>query len=124
MKKKLNYLILGVAVFSMSSCATIFTGTKDTIRFNSVPEGAQVYKDGLELCKTPCTVPVKRSINDVDIEMKKDGYQTRFFTLDKEFNVVSVINLLSPIGWGVDALSGSLMKYDRKAYEIELEPKK
>jgi len=41
-------------------------------------------------------------------------------TLDKEFNLVSILNLGSLLGWGIDAISGSLMKYDRKAYDLTL----
>jgi uncharacterized protein YceK len=115
--------ILLIVPFIVSSCATVFTGTRDTISFNSTPEGAMVYKDGLELCKTPCRIPIKRSLNDVDIEFKLDGYETRLFTLDKEFNIVSVINLGNLLGWAIDAATGSIMKYDRKSYELELKQK-
>ncbi|GAA5221366.1 hypothetical protein GCM10025777_19960 [Membranihabitans marinus] len=105
-----------------TSCATIFTGTSDIIHFDSSPSGAMIYKDGLEVCRTPCSVPMKRSIQDVDIEMKLDGYETRLFRLDREFNVVSILNLGFLVGWAIDAVSGSLMKYDRKAYDLELTP--
>lgn len=115
-----KFIIFMLVPFMMSSCATIFTGTRDTIYFNSSPEGATVYKDGLELCKTPCRVPVKRKLTDVDIEYRLDGYEARIFTLDREFNVVSVINLGNLLGWGIDAATGSIMKYDRKAYELDL----
>ena len=114
--------ILCVAIISlmMTSCATIFTGTKDRITFNSTPAGATIYKDGVEQCKTPCTLPVKRSLGDTEIEYKLDGYETRLITLDKEFNVVSVINLGNLLGWGIDALTGAVMKYDKKVYDISL----
>jgi len=35
-----------------------------------------------------------------------------------------VINLTSIIGWGVDAATGALMKYDRKGYDIKLDKEK
>lgn len=120
MNKKLLILTV-LTTFLMTSCATIFTGTKDTLTFNSKPEGASVYIDGLEVCKTPCTTQVKRSLSDKIAEIKLDGYETRVITLDREFNVVSVINLGSLIGWGIDAATGSIMKYGKKGYEIELE---
>jgi hypothetical protein len=113
------YLLLAVAIMT-SGCATLLTGTKDDISFNSAPQGAIVYKDGVELCRTPCRVPVKRTLNSEDIEFKLDGYETRVFTLDKQFNVVSVINLGSLFGWAVDAASGSLVKYGRKSYDLEM----
>jgi hypothetical protein len=120
MKSKLFIIVLA-STFFMTSCATIFTGTKDTIRFDSTPQGAKVYIDGLKVCKTPCTTQVKRSLSDKLAEMKLDGYETRVITLDREFNAVSIINLGFLIGWGIDAATGSLMKYDKKGYDIELE---
>lgn len=123
MKTKLFLLPL-ITMFLMTSCATIFTGTKDTIRFDSKPQGAKVYIDGIEICKTPCTSEVKRSLSDKLAEVKLDGYQTRVIKLDREFNVISVINLTNLVGWGVDALTGSLMKYDKKSYDVKLERQK
>ena len=107
-------------MFLMTSCATIFTGTKDTIRFDSNPQGAKIYIDGIEVCKTPCTTQIKRTLSAKFVQ-KLDEYETRVVTLDREFNPVSIINLGSLLGWAIDAATGSLMKYDRKAYNIELE---
>jgi len=63
---------------------------------------------------------MKRNINDALMEMKLDGYQTRVFTLDKSFNVVSILNFGNLLGWGIDVLSGSIMRYDRKTYSLDL----
>ena len=114
------FLVASIASLLTTSCATIFTGTKDRITFNSNPQGAVIYKDGVEQCKTPCTLKVRRSMNETDMEFKLDGYETRLITLDKAFNTVSVVNLGNLLGWGVDALTGAVMKYDRKSYDIEL----
>jgi hypothetical protein len=117
--KKIITLLTITSLF-MASCATVFTGTKDRISFNSTPSGATIYKDGVEQCKTPCTIRVKRSLGDTEVEYKLDGYETRLITLDKEFNIVSVINLGNLLGWGIDAISGAVMKYDKKTYDITL----
>jgi hypothetical protein len=119
-----NIKVAFFSLFLLSSCATIFTGTRDVISFNSTPQGAMIYKDGVELCKTPCSFPMKRDFNDVSLQIKLDGYQTRVFKLDKQLNVVSVLNLGNLLGWGIDALSGSLLKYDRKQYDLVLEKDK
>lgn len=121
MKKFVMLFMVGLLT---SSCATLFTGSKDSITFNSEPSGATVYLNGIELCKTPCRVPVKRELGDTDVEISLDGYQTRMITLDKEFNVVSILNLGNLLGWGIDAVTGSVMKYDRKQYNIELKEDK
>lgn len=118
------YILLAAVALSLTSCATIFTGSKDTLRFDSDPEGATVLIDGLEVCTTPCTTQVKRSLSDKLAEIKLENYETRVITLDREFNAVSVLNLGFLLGWGIDAATGALMKYDRKGYDIELESKK
>ena len=122
--KHVRYSFIAFSAFFLSSCATILTGTKDTISFNSTPQGAIIYKDGVELCKTPCSVRMKRSINETDLEFRLDGYETRVLTLDREFNVVSIINLGFLLGWAIDVVSGSVMKYDRKVYDITLRQEK
>ena len=116
--------VLFLALLMMTGCATIFTGTKDNISFSSTPSGATIYKDGVEICTTPCNYKIKRSLNDTDIEFKLDGYETRLITLDKELNLVSIINLGNLLGWGIDALSGAVMKYDRKSYDLKLTKEK
>ena len=123
MKHKILFLALTIT-FLMSSCATILTGTRDTIRFDSNPKGAIVYLDGLEVCKTPCSTSVKRSISEKFAEIKLDGYETRVISLDRKFNAVSIINLTGILGWGIDAATGALMKYDRKSYDIKLDKEK
>lgn len=48
MKRALS-LVLGLSiVLSITSCATIFTGTKDSIAFTTTPEGAKVIHKGIE----------------------------------------------------------------------------
>lgn len=122
--KSTLFILAMVSTFLMTSCATNFTGTQDTIRFDSNPQGAKVYIDGLEVCKTPCSTPVKRSIFNKLAEIKLEGYETRVITLDRKLNAVSILNLGSLVGWGIDAATGALIKYDRKGYEIELEKDK
>lgn len=117
--KKIIFLLAAVSLLT-TSCATLFSGSKDRIVFKSNPAGATIYKNGIEECKTPCTLSVKRSFEDTDVEFKLDGYETRLITLDKKFNTVSILNLGNLIGWGIDFMSGSIMKYDKKQYELNL----
>ena len=83
-----------------------------------------IYIDGLEQCRTPCSILVKRRLEDTEVEFKLDGYDTRIIKLSKDLNIMSVFNLGNLIAWGIDALSGAVMKYDRKSYDIILEGKK
>ena len=43
MRRNFIYSAVCLGLLSLTSCATIFTGTTDKITFNSKPEGAKVY---------------------------------------------------------------------------------
>lgn len=94
---------------------------KDTLTFESNASGAKVFIDGYEVCTTPCTTEVKRSLDDVDVQYKLDNYDTKVFQLDREFNTISILNLGFLVGWGIDALTGSMFKYDKKQYSYDLD---
>ena len=118
--KKVIFL-LTITSFLLTSCATIFTGSKDTIYFSSSPEGARVFIDGREICQTPCHARIKKGFNSKSGKMRLDGYEARVFTMDTEFNPVSIINLFNAIGWLIDTGTGALMKYSQKGYNIEFD---
>ena len=55
--------------------------------------------------------------------LKLKGYEDRRFILQKEFNVITILNLGNLLGWGIDIVTGSIMKYSTKAYNMDLEQK-
>jgi len=125
MKNKLfAALLLGITL-SATSCATILTGTKDKITFNTTPEGAKVMHKGVEKCITPCTAEIPRSLSKQMVTFEKEGFNSKEMKLTKSFNPVSLVNILlgGVIGVGIDAATGSLTKYSPKAYKVELEAK-
>jgi hypothetical protein len=121
MKKGLIILLAATMVL-MSSCATLFTGTKQTVQINSEPQGAKVQVDGLDRGETPAAIKLKKGNDGQIVTLKKDGYKTRTFQPQTDFNGVAVLNLFNLLFWGIDAATGSLWKYSPKFYEIELEP--
>ena len=56
MKNLIKTAVVLISTLSLTSCATILTGTSDKITFNSSPEGAKVLDAGIEKCTTPCTI--------------------------------------------------------------------
>lgn len=114
-------LAMAFVLLLNTSCATIFTGTTDTIRFDSEPQGASVFIDGIEICKTPCTHDVPRSISNKYFEISLDGYDGRVVTLSKQFNTISILNIFAGlVGFAVDAATGAIMEHDKKSYNIKL----
>jgi len=49
------------------------------------------------------------------------GYQEKTFQPQTNFNPVAILNLLSILGWGIDAATGALWKYDPTFYNIQLQ---
>ncbi len=122
LRSSITLLAALVAAAVLPGCATIFTGTSDTIRFESEPEGARIFIDGIERGRTPASVSVSRSaFDDKQVTLRLDGYEDRTFVLDKRFNAVSILNLAGLLGWGVDFATGAVMKYDPEMYSITLD---
>ncbi len=121
--KKLFVLFAVTSVLS-TSCATIFTGTKQTVQINSYPQGAKIEVDGIERGVTPAPVEMKKGFKGQTLVLKKEGYENKIFQPTMTFNNVAILNLMGMLGWGIDAATGALMKYDPVVYEITLEPTK
>ena len=122
--KKVVLMMIAFTVLVFTSCATILSGTSDEIRFDSDPEGASIMLDGLKLGKTPATVTIKRpGFGNKEITLKLDGYEDRTFMLQKEFNTMAICNLASWPGWVIDVVTGSIMKYSKTNYDLDLDPK-
>lgn len=127
MKRGTRSAAAGVVALSLvlSGCATIFSGTNDTIVFESEPAGARVLIDGVDQGVTPLTTSVKRSLGGVDVTYRLDGYETRTFDLGQEFNTVTIANIFCLAGFwvcgGIDVLTGAVMKYSPRSYNITLD---
>lgn len=121
---KTKILTLTLLSLMLSSCATLFTRGSDVIAFNSDPAGATIYMNGIQLCKTPCQVPIKRELGDTYVQVSLEGYEARMITLNKKLNVVSILNLGNLFGWAIDAVTGAMMTYDMRQYQIDLKKDK
>ena len=104
-----------------SSCASILTGAKRKVLFETNPTGATVLVNGLEKGVTPVQIKVKAEDR---IDFKLENYSEKVIIMDSKFNLVSIINGFSIIGWGIDALSGSLKRVDTKYVKVTLESSK
>lgn len=115
-------LICSVAFILLSGCATVFTSPTDTITFTSIPAGAVVEINGVRVGRTPVAVPVKRSLTPPHVQVKLDGYETKYIILQNSFNKIAVFDILFWPTFVVDALTGTIMKYDITSYDSYLDP--
>lgn len=118
MLKKLSLFALAGVLMLTTGCASIFTGSKRNVLFESDPSGAKVYVNGFEKGTTPVQIKVRAEDR---IDFRLDQYRERVVVMDHKFNLVSILNGFSIIGWGVDALTGSLKRVDTKYVKVSLE---
>jgi len=130
MKPKITITIGTLLLFILfSSCASIRNGTKQAIRINSLPQGANVLINGKDLqLKTPCMVELKRKVkpgvynnrNEYRFLFQKEGYAN--------FEVIDYRKINPTIYWNVatwlfvvfavpiDFASGAAYKYSDNIY--------
>ena len=112
------YLITASLLILLSSCASILTGSSRSVLFESDPSGALVYVNGMEQGTTPTTIKVEA---DDRVDFRLDNYRERVVVMDSDFNLVAIINGFSIIGWGIDALTGSLKRVNTEYVKVDLE---
>lgn len=120
--KKILIPALIVSALALSSCATIFCGSKAKVTFDSeIDQRANLYIDGRKYQSVtfPYTVKVPRGFEETVVKAEIEGYETQTVYIDKKFNPISIINLFDILGWGIDAATGALTKPDYKYYHID-----
>lgn len=117
MKQIIFILIASVA---LTSCATVLSGSKKAVMLNSKQGGTTVLVNGLEKGQTPITLKLKA---DDMVTFQKDGFEDRTVVVDSKFNTIAILNLFSLLGWGIDAVSGSLKVPDTRVYNVTLKEK-
>lgn len=124
-----KFFILILIAFTFAGCATIFTGTTQSVVF-SAPAGTRIYMDGIKIAEVPIgydavSVRLDKSINGSSMIARKDGYKDAYFYLKGRVNGVVFVNiLLGPcliIGGAVDMVTGAAVNYPNYV-EIEMEP--
>ncbi|MBM3622789.1 MAG: hypothetical protein FJX20_19075 [Alphaproteobacteria bacterium] len=102
------------AVVWLSSCATVTSGTTQTIGIVSEPGGAtcEMRRDGALLASvhlTPEVIRIPRSKNTIELTCKRDGYEPTTEMVESKFSGATIGNVLAGglIGIAVDAASGA-----------------
>ena len=116
MKTKITLLLSFIIL--LSSCASILTGAKRPVLFESNPNGVKIFVNGIPRGDTPIKLQVQA---DDRIDFRLDNYDERVVVMDSDFNLVAILNGVSLIGWGIDALTGSLKRVNTKYVKVDLE---
>ncbi len=116
---------LYVSLFLLSACGTVFSGSSQTITFDSnIKENIDIYANGALVCtKTPCVVDIDRGSAPLTIIAKAKGYEDSVMQDKSKINTVSWGNLLSVYSWTTDFATSSMWKYSESGVYINMRKK-
>jgi hypothetical protein len=126
MKKYIKPAITTLLICSIFfSCATLISGSKQSIRINSIPSGAKIIINGQDKgCTTPCLVELKRRVrpsvhnnrNEYHYLFTKEGYANAEFIdyrkLNPQIFLGCLTSVFSVIAIPIDFTSGAVYKYN------------
>lgn len=113
---------LFMALFLMSGCATIVSGTTQKVSVSTTPSDATAKVDNMLSAKTPTVFTLERK-NDHTLEISKEGFKSTTVLMRRTFNGMATGNILigGLIGTGVDAVSGATNKIIPERVDLILE---
>lgn len=120
MKTKIVALML-VCIY-LTSCATLFKGTSEEVRFSSEPQRAEVWVNGVKMGETPFSLKLECK-KTYTIEFKKEGFKSKTHTITNHIGAGWIILdvLAGLVGVIVDAATGAWYSLDQKNVDAILE---
>jgi len=101
-------------------------GKTQSMTYNSVPSGADVYLNGKLLGKTPLNITIDKPKENGQLKFVKKGYKPLAVTVNKKMDSWLLGNIIfgGTFGTSTDYASGSLYEYDPSSIQVTLEPEK
>lgn len=113
-------IILFVIILFTTGCATMVTGTTQTIPIKSEPSNAIIKVDGKVVSVTPGELKLDRK-RDHNVEISKDGFRTRRIILRRTLNPAGIFNPVPFVGLIIDMETGANWYLTPKKIDIKLE---
>ena len=110
------------SLFFLSSCATIVSGIRQTVKFDSTPTNATVFIDETEVGKTPFETKLERT-REYEVEIRLEGYEPYKTKLTKQFNAWYIGNIVfgGIIGLVVDPITGAIYRLTPNEINAQLQ---
>lgn len=121
-----NLFLLLTLICLTSSCATIFTSSRQSITFSGL-EGTKIYDASTNIklaeigSEKTTTVSIKKKLSDKQLLAKKEGYHTTPLLLESSFNTTALWNILFWPGFIVDLGTGQMNKWDNTYIVVDMD---
>src|SRR5262245_57659387 len=103
-----------------SGCATIFSGTSQSLQVSSEPSGARVFVNGSLAGNTPTMITMKKG-EPVTIVGQYPGLPDATVVVGKQVDAMAVLNLFDLLGWLIDMSTGAMWKFDRDRIVLQFQ---
>ena len=117
-------LFLLSMMLSFSSCASIFSATKQKITFAG-DSGIKIYDEGNLVTEIQDDgfgkARIRKRITAKTLVAKKEGYKTSYIQLEPTLNFVALLNLTDIIGWAIDVATGKVCNWKNTFIEVQLD---
>ena len=117
---KKNILIL--SLLCLNACGTVFSGSVQTLTFDSNVKNVKLYANGELICsQMPCTANIARSSAPLTLIAKSAGYEDTIQQIRSQINTASWGNLISAYSWTTDFATSSMWQYSRDGIYINMQ---
>lgn len=120
--KYVSLILLASAVMtSLTSCATIMHGTRQSVGIASNPSNANIWVDGIYVGNSPLIVEMSRKDNHY-VTIQLDGYLPYQATFSRQMSYWVLGNFIfgGIIGLAIDAISGGIYMLTPDQIQAEL----
>ena len=120
--QRLVVVLFALSLLLLGGCASIVSGSKQEVSFQSTPDNATVTVGGRVLGKTPMAMQLDKKSGQM-VVFNKDGYKPAVADLTTDVDPWFFGNIILGgfIGSTVDGLSGAIHKYAPNQYHVTLE---
>ena len=116
--KKILISAFTIASLFLTGCATIISGTNQTLTFNSDVDDVEVYVDGALIGKTPVSTSFKK--NKVkSVMFKKSGYEAVTRQITTSYDNVALLSVFWDLST-TDMISGAAFEYEPGAIYVQM----
>lgn len=122
-------VIMAASAWLLTSCATLFTKSKQEVTFKGVPGTTLVDKDKnrkvAEIAPNGfATTKLKKQLKSMTLEAKKEGYKTEDFQLGTKIQGAFWANIIlgGIPGMAIDAATGKMKKFETDLLDVTLSP--
>jgi len=121
LKNSIILSLLAVVMALTSGCASVISGSTQSMTIDSNPQGAEVSIDGAYVGITPLSLKIEKNKKET-VSVRKNGYRPVSRDMTKQMDPVTILSVFWDFST-TDFITGAAMEYEPNSYFFELQKK-